>query len=82
MADRLRQHQAVESNCRKGNFWDNAPMESFFSSREIELLRQKQFRTRVQATEEMFTSIETLYNRQRIHSALGGLNPADFEAAN
>jgi transposase InsO family protein len=80
--DRLRQHKAVESNSRKGNVWDNAAMESFFSSLEMELLRQQRFRTRVEATQEVFTYIEVFYNRQRIHSALGGLSPAEFEAAN
>lgn len=80
--DRLRQHKAVESNSRKGNVWDNAAMESFFSSLEMELLRQKRFRTRGEATQEVFTYIEVFYNRQRMHSALGGLSPAEFEAAN
>jgi transposase InsO family protein len=79
--DRLRQHQAIESNSRKGNVWDNAAMESFFSTLEMELLRQKRFQTRAEAMQEVFIYIEIFYNRQRMHSALGGLSPAEFEAA-
>lgn len=80
--EQLRQRQAVESNSRAGNVWDNAAMESFFSTLEMELLRQKRFRTRAEAMQEVFIYIETFYNRQRMHSALGGLSPAEFEAAN
>jgi transposase InsO family protein len=80
--DRLRQHQAIESNSRKGNVWDNAAMESFFSTLEMELLRHKRFQTRAEAMQEVFIYIEIFYNRQRMHSALGGLSPAEFEAAN
>jgi putative transposase len=79
--DQLRHQQAVESNSRKGNVWDNAAMESFFSTLEMELLRQKCFQTRAEAMQEVFIYIETFYNRQRMHSTLGGLSPAEFEAA-
>ena len=72
----------VESNSRKGNVLDNAPMESFFSSVEMELFRQKRFGTNAEAIQEVFIYIEIFYNRQRIHSALGGCSPAEFEAAN
>lgn len=78
----LHRRQAVESNSRTGNVWDNAVMESFFSTLEMELLRQKQFRTRIEAMHEVFIYIEIFYNRQRMHSTLGGLSPAEFEAAN
>ena len=80
--EQLRRRQAVESNSRKGNVWDNAVMESFFSTLEMELLRQKRFRTRAEAMQEVFIYIEVFYNRQRMHSTLGGLSPAEFEAAN
>ena len=80
--EQLRQRQAVESNSRKGNVWDNAVMESFFSTLEMELLRQKRFRTCAEAIQEVFIYIEIFYNRQRMHSALGGRSPAEFEAAN
>lgn len=77
----LRQRQAVESNSRTGDVWDNAAMESFFSSVEMELLRQKRFKTKAEAIQEVFIYIEIFYNRQRIHTALGGRSPAEFEAA-
>jgi putative transposase len=82
--ERLRHSQAVESNSRKGNVWDNAAMESFFSPLEMEWLRQKRFQTRAEAMQEGFIYIEIFYNRQRTlrDSALGGLSPAEFEAAN
>lgn len=77
----LRERRAVESNSRKGNVWDNAAMESFFSSVEMELLRQKRFKTKAEAIQEVFIYIEVFYNPQRIHSALGGRSPAEFETA-
>jgi len=80
--EQLRQRKMVESNSRKGNVWDNAAMESFFSSVEMELFRQKRFGTNAEAIQEVFIYIEIFYNRQRIHSALGGCSPAEFEAAN
>ena len=76
----LRQHDVVESNSRKGNVWDNAAMESFFSSLEMELLRNKRFHSKAEAIQEVFIYIEVFYNRQRIHTALGGRSPAQFEA--
>ncbi len=75
----LRERQVVESNSRKGNVWDNAAMESFFSSVEMELLRQKRFKTKAEAIQEVFIYIEVFYNRQRIHSACGGRSPAELE---
>ena len=55
-------------------------MESFFSTFEFELLRQKRFKTKAEAIQEVFIYIEIFYNRQRIHSALSGRSPAEFEA--
>lgn len=77
----LRRRRMVESNSRKGDVWDNAAMESFYSTLEMELLRQNHFVTRAEAIQEVFSYIEVFYNRQRIHSALGGRSPAEFEAA-
>jgi len=79
--EQLHQRQVIESNSRKGNVWDNAAMESFFSSVEMELLRLKRFKTKAEAIQEVFIYIEVFYNRQRIHSALGGRSPAEFEKA-
>lgn len=78
---RLHAHDVVESNSRKGNVWDNAAMESFFSSLEMELLRNKRFHSKAEAIQEVFIYIEVFYNRQRIHTTLGGRSPAQFEAA-
>lgn len=78
---RLRDCQCIESNSRKGNVWDNAVKESFFSSLEMELLRKKSFNTKAEAMQEVFVYIEVFYNRQRIHSSLGDRSPAEFEAA-
>jgi putative transposase len=75
----LRRQKVLESNSRKGNVWDNAAMESFFSSVEMELLRHKHLALKAQAIQEVFIYIEVFYNRQRIHSALGGRSPAEFE---
>lgn len=76
----LHAHEIVESNSRKGNVWDNAAMESFFSSLEMELLRNKRFHSKAEAIQEVFIYIEVFYNRQRIHTALGGRSPAQFES--
>ncbi len=57
-------------------------MEAFFSTLEMELLRQKRFQTRAEALQEVFSYIEVFYIRQRMHSALGGPSPAEFEAVN
>lgn len=76
----LRKQACVESMSRKGNVWDNAPMESFFAQVEIELLQRRHFKTRTQAMQEVFEYIEVFYNRIRIHSSLGYLSPAEFEA--
>ena len=61
---------------RKGNFWDNAPMESFFGSLENEMVHQNRFRTRDEARRALFRWIEAVYNRQRRHSGVGYLTPA------
>lgn len=76
----LRKQACVESMSRKGNVWDNAPTESFFAQVEIELLQRRHFKTRTQAMQEVFEYIEAFYNRIRIHSSLGYLSPAEFEA--
>ena len=76
----LRQHGCVQSMSRKGNCWDNAAMESFYSTLEFECLRGHHFMTRSQAKTEVFTYIETFYNRKRLHSTLDYVSPEEFEA--
>lgn len=76
----LRQASCTCSMSRKGNCWDNAPLESFFSTLKTELVYERRFETRQQARAEIFEFIEVWYNRQRLHSSLGYLSPADYEA--
>jgi putative transposase len=76
----LSDHGVIESNSRRANVWDNAVMEAFFSTLEMELLRKIRFKTKLEAIQEVFSYIEIFYNRQRIHTTLGDLSPAEFEA--
>ena len=69
------------SMSRRGNCWDNAPMESFFASLKKELVHGEDYLTREQARASIFEYIETWYNRVRRHSKLGYLSPVDFEAS-
>ena len=59
--------------------WDNAAMESFFSSLKIERVARKVYRTRDQARADVFDYIERFYNPRRRHSTLGYLSPMEFE---
>jgi putative transposase len=67
------------SMSRSGNVWDNAAMESFFSSLKTERIARKTYRTRNHARAEVFDYIERFYNPTRRHSTLGYLSPMDFE---
>jgi putative transposase len=67
------------SMSRFGNVWDNAAMESFFSSLKTELIGKKIYRSRDQAKAEIYDYIERFYNPTRRHSTLGYLSPMDFE---
>jgi putative transposase len=64
---------------RAGNVWDNAVMESFFSSLKTERTAAKTYRTRAQAKADVFDYIERFYNPKRRHSTLGYLSPMEFE---
>ena len=67
------------SMSRSGNVWDNAAMESFFSSLKTERTARKTYRTRDQAKADVFDYIERFYNARRRHSTLGYLSPMEFE---
>ncbi len=67
------------SMSRSGNCWDNAAMESFFSSLKTERIGKKVYRSRAQARADVFDYIECFYNPTRRHSTLGYLSPIDFE---
>lgn len=69
-----------QSMSRVGNCWDNAVVESFFATLTKELLMLRPFDSRAVAHREIFEFIEIWYNRQRRHSSLAYLSPAQFEA--
>jgi putative transposase len=69
------------SMSRKGNCWDNAPMESFFATLKKELVHQVRYATREAARQSLFEYIEVFYNRVRRHSAIGYQSPTTFEEA-
>jgi transposase InsO family protein len=77
----LREHGLRQSMSRKGNCWDNAPMESFFKTMKVELVYEHKYETRSEAARSIFEYIEVFYNRQRMHSALNYLTPEAFEAS-
>jgi transposase InsO family protein len=64
---------------RKGNCWDNAAMESFYSRLKVECVYPKNFQSIEDAKAGIFSYIEVFYNRKRRHSAIGGISPAEFE---
>ena len=65
---------------RRGNCWDNAVAESFFSSLKKERITKRIYTTRALATDEIADYIKTFYNRTRRHSHLSGVSPETFEA--
>jgi putative transposase len=72
-------HGVICSMSRSGNVWDNAAMESFFSSLKTERAKRKTYRTRDEAKADVFDYIERFYNPKRRHSTLGYLSPMEFE---
>lgn len=69
----------VCSMSRSGNVWDNAAMESFFSSLKTERTARKAYRTRNEAKADVFDYIARFYNAIRRHSTIGYLSPVEFE---
>lgn len=76
----MAEYGVVCSLSRSGNVWDNAAMESFFSSLKTERTAGQTYRTRDQARADVFDYIERFYNPRRRHSTLGYMSPIDFEA--
>jgi putative transposase len=68
-----------QSMSRKGNCWDNAPMESFFHTLKTELVMHCDYQTRTEARSSLFDYIEVFYNRQRRHSSIHYAAPLAFE---
>jgi putative transposase len=75
----LEQREIACSMSRKGNCWDNAVVESFFSTLKQELVYPCVFKTRQEAKLALFEYMEVFYNRKRRHSSLGYLSPAEYE---
>jgi transposase InsO family protein len=78
----LQNAQAIASMSRKANCYDNATMESFWSTLKHELIYRRKFKTRAAARQAIFDFIEVFYNRQRLHSSLDYCSPLDFENKN
>jgi len=76
----LAHHGLVASMSRKGNCYDNAAVESFFSTLKNELIHDRQYHSREAARVEIFEYMEAFYNRQRLHQSLGYVSPEEFEA--
>ena len=76
----LAQHGLVASRSRKGNCYDNAFIESFWSSLKYEVVYHQRFATFTEARAAIFNYIETFYNRTRLHSSLAYRSPINFES--
>ena len=78
---RLQHHGMLCSMSRKGDCWDNAPMESFFATLKRELVEGTEYPTRDEARADVFVYLEGFYNARRLHSSLGYLTPEQKAAA-
>jgi len=76
----LAKHGLLPSMSRKGNCYDNAFIESFWSSLKYETVYHHKFATRDEAKTALFDYIESFYNRTRLHSSLGYMSPINFES--
>ena len=75
----LKQHGIICSMSRKGNCWDNAPVERFFSSLKREWTGDRLYRTRHEAVADVREYVAVYYNSKRLHSTLGYATPMDYE---
>lgn len=78
----LQRNGAVASMSRRGNAYDNAVVESFFSNLKNELTHHRQFKSRDEARAEIFDYIELFYNRHRAHATLRYVSPDEYETEN
>jgi transposase InsO family protein len=76
----LQSHGMARSMSGRGDCWDNAVMESFWSTLKNELVNHARYATRAQARQSIFEYIEVFYNRRRLHSSIGYQSPEAFEA--
>ena len=77
--NKLQEYEMVGSMSRKGNCFDNACIESFHSIIKRGLVDLEKFKTRQQAVQRIFEYIEVWYNRERVHSSIGFVSPAEYE---
>ena len=77
--DEIKKYHCIQSMSRKGDCWDNAVAESFFSNLKLELVNHEKFKTRQEAMDKIFDYIEIFYNRKRLHSFLNFVSPEQFE---
>jgi len=75
----LKQHGMICSMSRKGNCWDNAPVERFFSSLKREWTGDRWYRTRQEAIADVREYVAMYYNSKRLHSTLGYMTPLNYE---
>src|SRR5665213_983487 len=75
----LTDHGVICSMSKRGDCWDNAAMESFFSSLKTERVARTVYRTRDEAKADVFDYIERFYNPKRRHSTVGYISPMQFE---
>lgn len=77
----LKKYGFICSMSRKGNCWDNSPMESFWGKMKYEWLYEQHFRTRDEARAAVFEYVEIFYNRQRLHESNAYLTPEEYYTA-
>ena len=77
---RLKKYGYICSMSRKGNCWDNAPMEAFWGKMKYEWLYEQRFKTRDEARAAVFEYVEIFHNRQRLHESNGYLTPEEYYA--
>jgi len=77
----LAKYGMQQSMSRRGNVWDNAPMESFFKTLKVERVHEQRYASRDEARTDIVRWIEGFYNQRRMHSALGYRSPAQYEEA-
>ena len=75
----ITRYRMVQSMSRKGNCWDNSPMESFFKTLKVEWVNRFRYATRAQARLDLVNWIEGFYNSLRLHSSIDYRSPAAFE---
>jgi transposase InsO family protein len=77
----IKTYKMIQSMSRRGNCWDNAPMESFFKTLKVERVHLIRYQTRALATLDIIDWIEGFYNQRRMHSSIDYRTPVDVESS-